>query len=97
MHVVTVEFIVKPEHADRFRERVEQQAADSLAREDQCHVFDVCRDPKQAERFFLYEVYEDEAAFQSHLCSAHFKAFDRESRAWVTEKHVTALLRLERN
>jgi hypothetical protein len=42
---VVVEFAIKPEFAGRFRERVQQQARDSLELESECHVFDVCIDP----------------------------------------------------
>ena len=39
MYVVTVEFTIKLELVKRFRERVLQQARDSLASEPDCHVF----------------------------------------------------------
>ena len=78
MYVITVEFIVAPEHAEAFQKRVQQQASDSLTKEPDCSVFEVCVDPKRPERIFLYEVYSDEAAFKLHLDSDHFKAFDAE-------------------
>lgn len=57
MYVVTVEFIVKPEHTGEFQARVLKQATDSLSNEDKCYVFDVCRDLERAERFFLVSCY----------------------------------------
>ena len=95
MHGVVVEFEVKPPHAGDFRERVLQQAADSLAREPDCHVFDVCVDPQRAERILLYEVYTDEAAFAEHLASSHFKAFDADVAAWLDAKRVESFTRIE--
>ena len=40
-----------------------------------CRQFDVCVEADTG-RTFLYELYDDRAAFEAHLASAHFKAFD---------------------
>jgi quinol monooxygenase YgiN len=39
------------------------------------HRFDVLRDTERPEIFYLYEVYEDEAALEAHRASAHFAAW----------------------
>lgn len=92
MYLVTVIFTVSPQHAAAFLPRVQQQAADSLT-EPGCRRFDVWLDPGNAARVFLYEIYDDRAAFDAHLASAHFKAFDAEVGPWVTDKQVaTAIL-----
>lgn len=88
MYVVAVKFVVDPEHAERFLEAVLQQASSSLAIEDECHVFDVCTDPRDASRVFLFEKYSAESSFQAHLESAHFKSFDDLVAPWVVEKTV---------
>jgi quinol monooxygenase YgiN len=44
--------------------------------------------------FFLYELYDDEAAFAAHLETPHFKAFDREVAPWVVGKVVHAWRKL---
>ncbi len=94
MYVVIVEFTVKADFIAKFHERVRQQARDSLERESECHVFDVCIDPERAERVLLYEVYSDAAAFDAHLATAHFIDFDATVREWVSSKQVTRLLRI---
>jgi quinol monooxygenase YgiN len=88
MFVVTVTFEAYPEQAAAFLARVHTQAADSLANEEGCHRFDVCIDPRQPERVFLYEVYTDAAAFEGHLATAHFKAFDAEAGPMLRSKAV---------
>lgn len=95
MYVITVEFVVAREQADAFGARVLQQAADSLNAEPGCRVFDVCVDPEHNERYFLYEVYDDAAAFERHLASAHFKAFDADVTGWVTSRHIEVFSRLD--
>lgn len=94
MHVVTVIFEIAAGHEEAFAGRVLRQAEDSLEREPGCHVFDVCRDPIQRGRFFLYEVYDDREAFDAHLRSAHFAAFDDDVRDWVADKQVRAFDRI---
>ena len=94
MFVVLVEFISHAQHAEDFLNRVKQQAADSLELERECHVFDVCVDPTEATRVVLYEVYTDRAAFQAHLDSDHFKAFDAQVQPWVANKTVSQLQRV---
>ncbi|MEO0624172.1 MAG: putative quinol monooxygenase [Pseudomonadota bacterium] len=88
MHVVTVTFEVRDEEAERFLARVRLQASESLSNEDDCHQFDVCTDPLDPCRIFLYELYTDAAAFDAHLASAHFKAFDAEVSPWVVKKSI---------
>ena len=39
-------------------------------------------------RVFLYEIYDDRAAFDAHLASPHFRAFDAEVGPWVQDKQV---------
>ena len=88
MLAITVRFQVKPTHEDAFFERVLRQATDSLDREDGCRQFDVCRNPQNPRDVFLYEIYDDEAAFAAHLTMPHFLAFDADVKAMVQDKVV---------
>jgi len=88
MLVVTVRFDVAPGREEAFLSRVRRQAADSLAREPACSRFDVCTPEAGAGQVFLYEVYDDAAAFDLHLASEHFLAFNAETQGWTTAKAV---------
>ncbi len=88
MFVITVVFEVRPECASDFADAVGAQARNSLNNETDCHRFDVCRDPDRTDRFFLYELYSDEAAFDAHLRSAHFHDFDQKVAEMVISKSV---------
>ncbi len=88
MYCVTVLFEVLSQHRTAFRARVARQAEDSLREETGCHRFDVWTDPARPDRVYLYEVYQDRAAFETHLASPHFKAFDQEVACWVSDKTV---------
>ena len=88
MFAVSVEFIIREGKADDFREAVLKQAQNSLARESECHQFDVCIDPADGCRFFLYELYTDEKAFGAHRQTEHYHGFDTRVKDWIAGKTV---------
>ncbi len=85
MYVVTVTFRIHPGQMDGFLPLMQANAATSRAQEPGCHQFDICRD---GDEIFLYEVYDDRAAFDAHLQSAHFKEFDAAVADMIAEKNV---------
>lgn len=88
MFLVTVVFTVRPAHVADFAARVRRQAEDSLREEPGCSRFDVWVAPDDPGRVFLFEIYDDRAAFDLHLASTHFKAFDTEVGPWVADKKI---------
>ena len=86
--VLVVEFDIHPVHVTEFERAISANACDSLALESGCSRFDICRVPQQPNLFFLYEIYDDEAAVQAHLSTSHFQQFDVLSRSWVASKTV---------
>ena len=92
MYVVTVVFEISAGSEEVFRSAVQRQAENSLAREEACRRFDVCLDPARPDRVFLYEIYDDRAAFDAHLASDHFAAFDSQVAEMVASKTVETWL-----
>ncbi len=89
MYVVTVEFDIEPAHRAEFLAAVKQQAHDSLTKEVACHYFDVCTiENGDDEIVFLYELYDDRAAFDAHLASDHFLSFNAKVASWTRGKVV---------
>lgn len=88
MFVVIVFFEAKAAHAAEFKAAIAENAAASVADEPGCQQFDVAQDPNDPSSFFLYEIYDDEAAFKAHLESDHFKHFDSISAPWTADKKV---------
>lgn len=88
MFVVTVQFTVYPANLPEFREAVIAQAKNSLALEQQCHQFDVSVADNNPCIFLLYEVYGSASAFDAHLESEHFHAFNQLVTPWITNKVV---------
>lgn len=93
MVVVTVVFELKPEHAGAFRVAMLENARASRETEPGCRQFDVCVEPGTG-TIFLYELYDDRAAFAAHVAADHFKAFDAATREWVARKDVRIYDRL---
>jgi len=87
---LAVAFKVKQTEFDRFLDLVRANAAASLSAEPGCLRFDVLipRAETPATTVFLYEIYRDRAAFDEHLASPHFRAFDRAVSDMVISKSV---------
>ena len=87
MFVVTVTFVLKPDMGDMFLPLMVENARTSKDQEEGCHQFDVCRGDDE-NVVFLYEVYDDAQAFQTHLKSEHFLIFDAAVRDMIQTKTV---------
>lgn len=90
MYVVAVLFEIDPAHAIAYRAAILANAAQSL-KEEGCRRFDVCFS-EDGRRCFLYDLYTDRAAFDFHLATPHFAAFDRLSKPMVSSKRVETYL-----
>lgn len=95
MFAVVVFFHVKSTEIDWFMPRLRENAQTSLAREPDCHRFDVCTDPARPNEVLLYELYTDASAFQHHLGTPHFKEFDATTDAMINEKRVLTYEKVE--
>lgn len=88
MYAVVVTFTLKPGHRDAFLPLVLSNAAMSRSEEVGCHRFDVCTNPSRQEEVFLYEIYTDRDAFDAHLNSLHFAAFDAATGDMIQAKSI---------
>jgi quinol monooxygenase YgiN len=88
MQALVVEFRIRPEFIAAFEAAIEENARLSRDTEPGCRQFDICRDPAEPALFFLYELYDDEAAIQAHLKSAHFLQMNEATAPWVDGKQV---------
>jgi (4S)-4-hydroxy-5-phosphonooxypentane-2,3-dione isomerase len=95
MLALVVEFRIKPEHIDAFAAAIADNARLSRETESGCRQFDVCRDSAQPALFYLYELYDDEAAIQAHLASAHYQRINAQTADWVESKSVRKLVRTQ--
>jgi quinol monooxygenase YgiN len=89
MFVLSVDLRIKPENVESFIARAIENAAASR-KEPGCRQFDVLVDPKDRTRVMLYEVYQDDKAFDAHQQTAHFKRYVAEAVPLLAsrERHV---------
>ncbi len=72
--VILVEIATKPGAAPAFDGIIVANASASRG-EPGCRRFDVCSDPAAPDRVTLYEIYDDEAAFEAHMRTPHYLEF----------------------
>ena len=78
MFVLQVNIRIKPENVDAFMRKALDNAREAR-KEPGCKQFDVLVDPKDSAKVMLYEVYNDEQAFEAHQQTAHFKKYVAEA------------------
>ena len=90
MFVLVVSLKVKPGKDRRFLAAIEANAAASRRDEAGCRRFDVLRDNADPHHYLLYEMYDDEAAFQAHRDMPHFPVWRQAAAECVDEQVNTA-------
>ena len=78
----------KPEPAGARRSARLANVRRSRECEPGCRQFDVCLDEDLPHRVFLYEIYDDDAAFAAHLQTSHYAVFNERTTPWVQNKLV---------
>ena len=91
MLVVCVEFEIESGKTDVFMAAVRKNAEQSFHQEVGCQQFDVCQDIQIPNSVFLYEVYDDEVAFEKHKLTQHYSAFNRAISSMVVNKSIRLL------
>ena len=84
MFSIFVELNIEPEHVEEFMEASLGDAQGAVRDEPGCFRFDINQDPEVASRFYLFEVYRDESAFQAHLEAPHFIKWRDQVKPWFT-------------
>lgn len=87
MFAVVVTFMIKPGQMEAFLPLMIENAKTSKEIEPGCQQFDICTKGED-HQVFLFEIYDDAAAFEIHLQSDHFKVFDKQVSDMVASKSV---------
>ena len=85
MFVLTVQIRIKPESVDAFMGKLAENAKNAR-KEPGCKQFDVLVDPNDRAKIMLYEVYNDEKAFEAHQQTPHFKKYLAEAVALLASR-----------
>ena len=95
MLAVCVDFEIEPARLDEFLLIMHRNAAASLANEAGCHQFDITQNPQTPTKIFLYELYDDAAAFELHKQADHYLEFNAACDGMIVAKSVRLLARIE--
>jgi (4S)-4-hydroxy-5-phosphonooxypentane-2,3-dione isomerase len=93
MFVLVVHLKVKPETVDAFMSRLSENAKNAR-KEPGCKQFDVLVDPNDRTKVLLYEVYDDEKAFEAHQQTPHFKKYFAEALPLLASRERTVWKRI---
>ena len=72
--VLQVMIQIKPENVDAFMKKVIENGKAARS-EPGCRHFDVLVDPDDRTKVMLYEIYDDQKAFEAHQAGAAFKKY----------------------
>ena len=72
MFSLVVQMEIRPDRREEFLAGMTANAEASVRDEPGCLRFDVSAVANDPNRFFLYEIYTDTAAFEAHKASPHF-------------------------
>jgi (4S)-4-hydroxy-5-phosphonooxypentane-2,3-dione isomerase len=72
--VLQVNIRIKPENVDAFMSKVIENGRAARS-ETGCKQFEVLVDPDDRTRVMLFEVYDDQKAFEAHQAGAAFKKY----------------------
>ena len=75
MFAIWVSVHVKPDRRDEFLAAIEEDSRGSREDEPGCLRFDVLEAADDANHFFFYEVYRDEAALAAHRAAPHYQVW----------------------
>jgi len=72
--VLVVNIRIKPENVDRWMKMALENGREAR-KEPGCRQFEVLVDPKDKTKVVLFEIYDDDKAFEAHQATPHFKKY----------------------
>jgi autoinducer 2-degrading protein len=84
-YVNAVDLDIVPAERDNYLAAITENGI-AAAKEPGCRRFDILNLASDPNHFFLYEVYDNEAAFQAHRASEHFKKYAATTAKMVAKR-----------
>jgi autoinducer 2-degrading protein len=92
--VLVVNLEIKAGEVDVFMAKALENGKSARETEPGCRQFDVLVDPKDKTKVMFYEVYADEAAFEAHQQTAHFKKYFATALDHLVSRNRTIFTRI---
>jgi (4S)-4-hydroxy-5-phosphonooxypentane-2,3-dione isomerase len=90
VYVNAVDLDINPADMPKFLELIKENAA-AAVKEPGCREFNVTVLAKDPNHVFLYEVYDNEAALNTHRATDHFKKYAAATANMVTKRDVRGM------
>jgi len=87
MFVNAVDLDIVPAERDNFIAAIKENGA-ATAKEPACRRFDILNLASDPNHFFLYEVYDNEAALRAHRETEHFKKYQATTGKMVAKREA---------
>jgi quinol monooxygenase YgiN len=88
---IWVKFTLQPDKMERFMAAALVDASSSVANEPGCRRFDVLIPNDEANTVYFYEIYDDQAALDSHRQQPHYADFAAAVEETGAERDITVL------
>jgi (4S)-4-hydroxy-5-phosphonooxypentane-2,3-dione isomerase len=90
VYINAVDLDINPADMPKFIELIKENGAAAVT-EPGCREFNISVLAKDPNHVFLYEVYENEAALNTHRATDHFKKYAAATKDMVTGRNVRAM------
>jgi quinol monooxygenase YgiN len=90
VYINAVELVIIPSEMPKFLEAIKENAANAV-KEPGCREFNVSVLANRPNHVFLYEVYDNEAALNTHRATDHFKKYLATTASMVADRNVRAM------
>jgi quinol monooxygenase YgiN len=90
VYINAVELVIIPSEMPKFLEAIKENAANAV-KEPGCREFNVSVLANRPNHVFLYEVYDNEAALNTHRQTEHFKKFAATTASMVADRNIRAM------
>jgi len=90
VYINAVELVIIPSEMPKFLEAIKENATNAV-KEPGCREFNVSVLHNRPNHVFLYEVYDNEAALNTHRQTDHFKKFQATTANMVADRNIRAM------
>ena len=84
--VLIVELKTAPGQRERYLARAREHRRNVIANEPGCQCFDIVVPDDGGDKVYLYEVYADEAAFETHVNTDYMQAYRADTGPMIAER-----------
>jgi (4S)-4-hydroxy-5-phosphonooxypentane-2,3-dione isomerase len=95
-YINAVDIDVVPGQIDAYLAALKENGAAAVY-EPGCHEFNITVSPKDPNHVFIFEVYDNAAAFEAHRATDHFKKFAATTKDMVAKRDARALASVAMN